>query len=231
MSKIQLTQLLLSCKSKCAEAWLNTNGTFFHEEHLSRFAANLIGYHENGAPNSLPLPHFSEEITPKRSVSYAFFETVISELIANGLINNASNQGIMANALQHTPFEHILVMMGQRQTPATIKTVQGLPPTKQVMMDSCLRPFNDQISVAVRAWEKHTERSEDNFWGQVSGTPQQKQQNVKHIITNIIEQHTWWNTFFHYKHHVVFEIRVESGHGMRWSYQDQSLIGFLEPFL
>ena len=133
--------------------------------------------------------------------------------------------------LEITLFEYILLVMGQRQTPATIKTVEGLPLKNQELLESCASPFNSQISCAVRAWEKHADRSDDSFWGEITGTPQEKQFEVEKLINNIIQNHTWWNTFYHYKHKTVFEIRVASGHGIRWSYKTKTLIGFLEPFL
>ena len=56
---------------------------------------------------------------------------------------------------------------------------------------------------------------------------------TKAAVTRIIEEKTWWNTFIHYKHDVVYEIRIASGEGIRWkkSESELELIGFLEPFL
>ena len=231
MTASQLTQLLLDAQPLFSKNWLNAYELFFQEEHLYRFSKGLIACHENGVLDHLPLPHFSEEVTPHLNTSYRFFETALQDIIAEPFSNNKDIIVPLVEVIQSTPFDHILLIMGQRQTPATIKNIDGLPLKTQVLMDSALRAFNSQISVGVRAWEKHTDRSDDRFWGHIKGTPQQKQNKVKQIITKLIEQHTWWNTFHHYKHDVVFEIRVESGHGMRWSYKDQALIGFLEPFL
>ncbi|WP_299272141.1 hypothetical protein [uncultured Psychroserpens sp.] len=231
MTADQLTQLILDAKSLFSKDWLKSYGLFFEREHIQRFSKGLIRFHENGVSDHLPLPHFSEEITPNLDTSYRFFESDISEIIDEKISNDIAITEKLVETIQNTPFNHILLIMGQRQTSATLKTIKGLPLKKQVLIDSSLSAFNSQISVGVRAWEKHTDRSEDAFWGNIKGTPQQKQNKVKQIITTLIEQHTWWNTFHHYKHEIVFEIRVESGHGMRWSYKDQLLIGFLEPFL
>jgi hypothetical protein len=41
---------------------------------------------------------------------------------------------------------------------------------------------------------------EDQFWGEVKGNNQQKQEKVMEKINFILENKTWWNVFFHYKH-------------------------------
>ncbi|WP_397364069.1 hypothetical protein [Olleya sp. R77988] len=231
MKTSKLTQLIKDSKPLFSIEWLLVNDVFFQDEYLQKFSKQLIDFHENNTPKHLPLPHFSEEITPDLNNVFSIFKSIIIVLDANNFISNKANQNLISNTIQKTPFESVLQIMGQRQTPATIKTSQGLPLKKQEMIDSGLKPYNNQISVGVRAWEKHIDRTDDAFWGKISGSPQVKQNTVKNIITNIINNHTWWNTFYHYKHQTVFEIRVKSGHGMRWSKEDKSLIGFLEPFL
>lgn len=226
-----LKQLLLDSKPLFSENWLKVNSVFFEEDNLNRFTNNCIKFYKKGVPKNRQNPLFSEEITPKLDASFSDFKTIISELEAINFANTSINRELLSIGIQKVPFEHILLIMGQRQTSATIKTALGLPISKKAMLNSALKPYNNQISFGVRAWEKHTERSEDNFWGEIKGSPQQKQDNVKTIIGNMIDNHTWWNTFHHYKHDIVFEIRVESGHGMRWSKTDGKLIGFLEPFI
>jgi len=91
--------------------------------------------------------------------------------------------------------------------------------------------YNDQICIATRAWEKHIGRSEDEFWGVMKGNSRDKDEKIRSRIHQMIDQKTWWNVFFHYKHELVYEIRVASGHGIRWNNTGTQLIGFLEPFL
>jgi hypothetical protein len=227
----RLTQLLLDSKSFFSESWLKNNGAFFEEDNLYAFSYNCLAFHKNGLPQNRQKPLFVEEVTPQLDVPFSSFKTIISRLEANSFANTLLNKEALSSGIQNAPFEHILLIMGQRQTPATIKNAKGLPMSKKSMLNNALKPFNNQISVGVRAWEKHTERSEDNFWGNVKGSPLAKVETVKSIIANMINNYTWWNTFYHYKHDIVFEIRVESGHGMRWSKTDGKLIGFLEPFI
>ncbi|AGC76803.1 hypothetical protein LX97_01458 [Nonlabens dokdonensis] len=227
----KLIQLIKSSKHHVSKDWLKVHSKFFHGEHLEKFARHLLILDSSNSNLHLPLPHFSEEITPKRALSFAFFSSTLAKLKEHDFETNSLNKKEIASLVHTVPFEQILLIMGQRQTPATIKTVDGLPLLKQEMIDSCLQPYNKQISYGVRAWEKHVDRSENTFWGEIKGTPQQKQTEVLKIINNMIENHTWWNTFYHYKHQIVFEIRIASGHGIRWSVQDKLLIGFLEPFL
>lgn len=59
----------------------------------------------------------------------------------------------------------------------------------------------------------------------------QKNENAKNLVAKLIDNKTWWNIFFHYKHRLVYEIRVESGHGIRWNKEETNIIGFLEPFI
>ncbi len=53
---------------------------------------------------------------------------------------------------------------------------------------------------------------------------------MRGIIRNLFENQTWWNLFYHYKHGNVYEIRVPSGHGMRWSGDGEMFIGFWSRF-
>jgi len=231
MKAILLKQLLLDSKHLFSKDWLATNAMFFHEGHLYKFSKNCINFHENGISKDNRLPYFSEEKMANLENSFSFFKKGISEINSGNFISNIKHKNIICSVIQNTPFEHILLIMGQRQTSATLKTAEGLPMTKNDMLNSSLIAYNKQISVGVRAWEKHIDRSDDSFWGAIKGTPLDKQNKVKNIISHIVNNHTWWNTFHHYKHDIVFEIRLKSGHGIRWSKNDKSLIGFLEPFL
>jgi hypothetical protein len=227
----KFVHLIENARCQISDSWLNTNRAFFDHEYVKKFAGNLIAYYEKDKNLDVFVPYFSEEITPEPSVFFSHFEPFVSSLKDSNFEYSSINIKLVAQMLEITPFEYILLVMGQRQTSATIKTVVGLPLKNQELLESCTIPFNLQISCAVRSWEKHADRSDDTFWGEIKGSPQEKQIEVEKLIHNIIENHTWWNTFYHYKHGVVFEIRVTSGHGIRWSYKDKTLIGFLEPFL
>ncbi|KAA1246823.1 hypothetical protein [Aquimarina sp. RZ0] len=58
-----------------------------------------------------------------------------------------------------------------------------------------------------------------------------KEEKVNTLLSNMIHNKSWWNLFYHYKHKYVYEIRIPSGHGIRWNASGTKLISFLEPFL
>ncbi len=53
---------------------------------------------------------------------------------------------------------------------------------------------------------------------------------MKTIVEKILNNVTWWNVYFHYKHELVYEVRVKTGHGIRWKLSNLDLVGFVEPF-
>jgi len=50
-------------------------------------------------------------------------------------------------------------------------------------------------------------------------------------VEALLEEATWWNAFEHYSQGLVYEVRVPTGHGARWTLSDYQFIGFLDPFL
>jgi len=136
-----------------------------------------------------------------------------------------------AKVLQNAPFEYLLVILGQRLTPASITDETAIPPSRQTLIESCAETYNGEICVGTRAWEKHVGRSKDNFWGEIKGPPSERDKYVKNLVLEFIDNQVWWNVFYHYKHKLVYEIRIKSGHGIRWNKAGTSIIGFLEPFI
>ncbi|HEX7868618.1 MAG TPA: hypothetical protein VF455_00750, partial [Chryseobacterium sp.] len=133
--------------------------------------------------------------------------------------------------LEGIPFDHWLNILGQRLTSASLRDKNAIPPLKSLLIEACEKPFNHEITIAQRAWEKHVGRMDDEFWDEVKGSNQQKKQIVMEKIHYIVDHKTWWNVFHHYKHELVFEIREKDGHGIRWSCGGKNLIGFLEGFI
>jgi len=84
-------------------------------------------------------------------------------------------------------------------------------------------------SRVARALSKHSNR--DSFWGTIRGNPSQVNKQAMEILTKIINESTWWNCFEHFKHQLVLEFRLASGHGARWQFPSLEFIGFVEPFL
>jgi hypothetical protein len=203
--------------------WKERYALFLEEEHLYAFAKALQTYSQQGIPNDYGLPYFREEVTPAPKEVIASFQSVLET-------SNASPKA-WAKAIEATPFEYLLILIGQRWTSASIKDARAIPPSQETLLDSCFTPYNDQISNVTRAWEKHMGRSTDAFWGIAKGNPSQKEQAIREVVTHMINTKTWWNIFYHYKHELVYEIRVSTGHGIRWNKEGAQLIGFLEPFL
>ncbi|WP_291885022.1 hypothetical protein [Chryseobacterium sp.] len=147
------------------------------------------------------------------------------------IFNSEEPDEIKAQKLEEIPFEHWLNILGQRLTSASIRDEKAIPPSRKVLIEACQKSFNEEITIAQRAWEKHVGRMEDQFWGEVKGNNRQKQEKVMEKINFILDNKTWWNVFFHYKHELVFEVREKGGHGIRWSHGGKHLIGFLEVFI
>ncbi len=207
------------------DSWKEMYGGFLEEEHLTTFSKRMDICRKKGIPRAYPLPHFDQEITIPYERAMGNFRV----LLDSG--NKVVSAKEWANAIQSTPFEYLLVLIGQRWTSATLKNEEAIPPLKKTLLNSCCTPFNDQICMGTRAWEKHIGRSEDQFWGEMKGNLTTRKEAVHKRIIQIVENKTWWNIFHHYKHGKVYEIRVSSGHGIRWNATGTQLIGFLEPFL
>ncbi|MHA7058679.1 hypothetical protein ACWGOQ_0015750 [Aquimarina sp. M1] len=220
---MKLLKTIQNSKQFLSDSYKERYADFLHEEHLLILAKKLERYNQFRVPKNLLLPHFDEEITPPLSEVFKNFETLLQH-------PNTTPKD-WAETIETTPFEYLLILIGQRWTAATLKNEKAIPPLQKNLLNSCFIPFNDQICMATRAWEKHMGRSTDNFWGEMKGNPTEKEEKVRKLITDMIQNKTWWNIFYHYRHELVYEIRVPSGHGIRWNADGTKLIGFLEPFL
>ncbi|SMO91750.1 hypothetical protein SAMN06265171_11210 [Chryseobacterium rhizoplanae] len=203
-----------------SEEWKSKYKAVLAEEHLEALEKNIYRYKENTL--ELHLPYFNEEIIIDRQESFEKFIDILE--------SNDSDE-VKTELLETIPFEHWLNILGQRLTSASIRDEHAIPPLKTMLINACQEPFNNEITIAQRAWEKHIGRMDDNFWGEIKGNNQQKQEKVMAKIHDILDNRTWWNVFFHYKHELVFEVREKEGHGIRWSHGGTKLIGFLEKFI
>ncbi|MBV8326366.1 hypothetical protein [Chryseobacterium sp.] len=202
------------------DSWKERYQTVLAEEHLRSLSRNTNKFKEN--PSEWDLPYFNEEIKVNREERFNRFISILNK--------NCSDKD-KGKELGEIPFEDWLIVLGQRLTSASIRDEHAIPPLHEVLIKACLEPFNHEITIGQRAWEKHTGRTDDHFWGEVKGSNRQKQEKVMEKILYIIENQTWWNVFFHYKHDLVFEVREKEGHGIRWSHNGTKLIGFLEKFI
>lgn len=208
-----------------SHGWQNQYKAFLHPEILTQFCQKLEYYFENEVDLER-FPHYNEEI------KIDFSETV--NQFKNLLVANNEDEVLpiqLAQLLEKTPFEQLLLILGQRFTSASVTDEKGIPPRKDTLLASCQLPFNQEISCARRAWEKHLSRGYTDFWGTMKGNNQEKEVLVFEKINYVIENATWWNIFGHYKHGYVYEIRIDNGNGIRWNQAGTQIIGFLEPFL
>ncbi|WP_265429660.1 hypothetical protein [Chryseobacterium sp. YIM B08800] len=190
------------------------------EEHLKNLSLNIQKFKDQTLDFNLPF--FNDEIKIDRDDSFNLFTHIL---------HSENSDTVKVKQLEEIPFEHWLNILGQRLTSASLRDENAIPPLKSLLIEACEKSFNKEITIAQRAWEKHVGRMEDQFWGEIKGNNHQKQQIVMEKINFILENKTWWNVFFHYKHELVFEVREKDGHGIRWSHGGKNLIGFLEGFI
>ncbi|MDQ0780255.1 hypothetical protein [Chryseobacterium sp. W4I1] len=212
--------LFTFCIPFISNLWKEKYQTILTEEHLRAMENNIRKFQNNML--EWELPYFNEEIKPDRTTSFKLFIDVLQ--------NNDSDE-IKASQLENIPFEHWLNILGQRLTSASVRDENAVPPLKGTLIEACMKPFNNEITIAQRAWEKHIGRMDDEFWGEIKGNNMQKQEKVMEKIFYILDNRSWWNVFYHYKHELVFEVREKEGHGIRWSHGGKQLIGFLEKFI
>lgn len=199
---------------------------FLTDENLQLFSENLISFYNQKIEISR-LPYFKDEIIVSLNDAVFYFK----EVLENFKNDPEKLKESLIQTFEKTPFEVILLILGQRLTSASKRDEMGIPPAKEVLLESCFEPFNQEISIVARAWEKHVGRKKDSIFGEIKGNVTQKKEKVEKLINYIINHKTWWNIFFHYKHGLVYEIRVQNGQGLRWSADGKKFIGFLEDFL
>jgi hypothetical protein len=203
---------------------------FSEAEHLEQLAARLFQFARQGIPEVFPPPHFSAECTPPLCTAFApFREVVVAWHLAP---DSPELPALMARALVEAGCGNILVLLGQRRTPASLTDARAIPPRRAQLIASAVRPHapGEALTVAGRALTKHAARARDDFWGAVTGSSAQKNALALQHIEHLLDHTTWWNVFGHFQHEVVYEARVHSGQGARWGRAGETFIGFLEPF-
>lgn len=216
-----------TCIPLLPTSWKHKYGNLLHPEHWNIIKERVALFIIENEIYHPALPVFKEEIIPDYPLHYQHFAPLKSVFTAS----EKDGAQLVAQTIESTPIESLLVILGQRKTPATLTDENGIPPLKEQLLQSCFMPHNAQKSKAARAREKHIARNNENsFWGTITGSPAEKEQASKMIVQKIIAEKTWWNVFFHYKHAAVYEVRVASGEGIRWKQEGLELIGFLEPF-
>jgi hypothetical protein len=203
---------------------------FRDEELLSRLSMRLLVFARQGVPDEHPPPHFSGECTPPLSTVFEPFRAPVAAW--HETPDSPDVPAHFADALATSGIRNVLVLLGQRFTPASLADASALPPPRDKLLDSAMKPHSpaDKLSIAGRALAKHAVRSTSTFWGTVTGSTEEKNAAARATLERILDGATWWNTFGHFKHVPVFEARVPTGHGARWGHGGDEFIGFLEPF-
>ncbi len=203
----------------------------FVEEHLAKLAARLLDFHRHGVPQEQPPPHFAAERTPPLDEAFSHFRAPLEAWAAGP--DEPAIVRKLAGAVVATGCAHLLLLLGQRRTPASLTDARAIPPLRAELLTSASTLHNpaDGLTVAARALTKHVHRSPGEFWGSVGGMVADKNAAARAVLERILNEQTWWNVFGHFQHEVVYEARVASGHGARWAQGGAEFIGFLEPFL
>jgi hypothetical protein len=203
---------------------------FADEELLARLSTRLLVFARQGVPQHPP-PQFSAECTPSLSEVFEPFRAAVAAW--DDTPDAPVVPTLLAEALTTSGIRNILILLGQRLTPASLSDASAFPPPHQALLAAALTPHSptDKLSVAGRALAKHAARSTGTFWGTVSGSADDKNAAARRLLQRILDEATWWNVFGHFKHVTVFEARVPTGHGARWGHGGEEFIGFLEPFL
>lgn len=218
-----LQETLTKCAQLVPETDRDWVAAVLRPDLAARLATRLLDFHARGGPVDRPEPHFVEEVTPPIGPVFEPFRALLAHL----------NPQLWADALAAVGIDGMLLLLGQRRTPASRADASAIPPTLVTLLASAGAPCNERtdLSVAARAWSKHAPRTEAGFWGAPSGDDAEKNAAANRLIETILTGATWWNVFGHYVHDTVFEARLPSGHGARWGNRGTEFIGFLEPFL
>jgi hypothetical protein len=156
-----------------------------------------------------PLPHFAAEGTPPLAECFAPFRAALEQTQT------------WADALTSAGTPRILVMLGQRFTPASVTDARGIAPTRTQLLGAAsqMHTPSDPLTAAARALTKHVHRSPEKFWGEVRGSTQQKNAAAQRVLENILDNATWRNVFGHFAHELVYEARAHrtrGAMGARW---------------
>jgi hypothetical protein len=203
---------------------------FAEEELLAALSTRLLVFARQGVSGCHPPPSFAGECTPPLAEAFACFQVAVAAW--HDTPDSPDVPAMLADALAAAGVRNVLVLLGQRMTPASITDASALPPSRTKLLATAMQAHSDtdRLSVAARALAKHAPRSTGTFWGKVTGSVDDKNATALRLLEQILDQTTWWNVFGHYKHVLVYEARVATGHGARWGHGGSEFIGFLEPF-
>lgn len=223
----QILDALQGCSQFLPESFQTEYTRLFLPEHLQNLASRLAQFTANGPPSNHPPPTLLVECTMPLAEAFAPFASLMEQW--NDL-QESDRQASMAAALLHASPQALLVLLGMRWTPASVRDARALPHSREALLQAAGKIYKETLTVGARAMTKHLQRVTDQFWGEMRGGDADKNQQALTKIASLLDQATWWNVFEHYKHEIVFEARIASGYGARWQHDGPVFIGFLEPF-
>src|SRR5262245_3315281 len=178
------------------EAFRTEHQALFTDENLKKLMARLLLLFDQG-DQERPPPHFAAEVTPPLRPILAWF---IGPLELWELGREAPI--LFADAMANAGCANLLLLLGQRRTPASITDARGIPPTCEQLLAAAnkLHADGDKLTVAGRALTKHVHRSPEAFWGEVTGSAEEKNAAALKVLNRILDNPTWWNVFGHFQH-------------------------------
>jgi hypothetical protein len=225
-----LHDALAACVDSLPESFLSAHARLFEPDLLARLAYRLWSLHREGLPTSHPPPHLDIECTPPLADAFTPFQAPLRALEQGGDSPEVARR--LTDALVGVGCAGLLLLLGQRRTPASLDDARALPPRRETLLAAADRSYRarDALSVAARALAKHGHRYPGSFWARAVGPTARQNQAARAVVERILDGAAWWNVFAHCQHGTVFEARLPSGHGARWAQRGTEFIGFLEPF-
>lgn len=227
-----LAEVLLRAAALLPEPKKTTLRPLFSTELHQQLAERLAWLHQRNGDCPQPGPQLEAETTPPLQEVFEPFVAVLKTWVDRG--PQAEPEVIQGLVGVFTTIDtaSLLVLLGLRTTPGSVVDEQAFPPPRQELLKSAQAPFEASggLSCTARALSKHSPRAGDAFWGKVSGPVAQQNQAAQKLIERILKEKTWWNVFSHFQHGLIYEARLESGHGARWTKDGHVFIGFVDPF-
>lgn len=167
-----LPHLLAEFRDRLARLW--------QPDHLARLARNLDRLASVGV--AVPLPHFAAEVTPPVGPIY--------EKVRPFLTGNQPAE--LARGFTEIGCDGLLLLMGQRRTPASLTDETGIPPTDAELWASATARHNpnDALTVVARALAKHCHRSTEAFWGTTTGPTVTRNAQAETVLRQILDGRT-----------------------------------------
>ena len=239
-----LTEVLQRAGKKLPRGYRTMLRPLLQSRLLDRFADRLGQLHASGGQESLPEPCFESETSHDIADSYRHFFSAMnlwdehrSRATANPNPEPSAVEGLVDEfvaSFQNASVVCLLRILGQRRTSGSVSDHRAFPPEETVLLASASTPVSDKTSLShsARALTKHAGRGESSsYWGEPTGSDDEKNQTAIELVQRILQEATWWNVFRHGNFGTVYEVRASSGHGVRWSVRGDRFIGFVDPFV